>query len=300
MNNIFIRSKINIKRINSILFLSILPLLIHGFYKNGIKLYSLKLITFTTMLKPLLFDLLGILIGILVNFIYEKIIKKNSINFKYILFSSFHPLYGLLIASIISINTNILLFIIITFAVLFISKFINNTNVNVIALSALIIILLSNIIGTFSYLNIYESKMILTLNGLDYLIGRGSGGINATNVILLTISLIILMSQKWYKKEIFIYSITSFLVFVSIYLIINNNIGTIFETLFSNGILFSYIFIAPDSLTSCYTAKGKIIYGTSIGIITFILYLIYPPLSSLGAILLMSIINKLIDRICAK
>ena len=65
--------------------------------------------------------------------------------------------------------------------------------------------------------------------------------------------------------------------------------------LFTNGILFSFIFIAPDSPTSSYTRIGKIIYAILIGILTFGLYLLEPALASLGAIFIASILNGLID-----
>ena len=65
--------------------------------------------------------------------------------------------------------------------------------------------------------------------------------------------------------------------------------------LFTNGILFSFIFIATDPLSSSYTRVGKIIYGVLVGISTFLLYLINPILSSFGGILIVSILNSVID-----
>ena len=65
--------------------------------------------------------------------------------------------------------------------------------------------------------------------------------------------------------------------------------------LFTNGILFSFIYIATDSVSSSYTKEGKIIYGVLVGLFTFLLYLINPALSSLGGILIASILNGVID-----
>ena len=65
--------------------------------------------------------------------------------------------------------------------------------------------------------------------------------------------------------------------------------------LFTNGILFSFVFIATEPLSSSYTKKGIIIYGILVGVLTFLLYLIQPALSSFGAILIVSIFNSLID-----
>ena len=73
MKNIFLRSKYNIKYINWYVFLALLPLILAGFYKNGITLYQLHLTGLYGLLKPLIFDVLGLLIGIIVN------MKLNSI-----------------------------------------------------------------------------------------------------------------------------------------------------------------------------------------------------------------------------
>ena len=298
MNNIYLRSNNNLKKIILNYLLALFPLLIAGFYKNGIKLYMNELVNIFGLFKPLIFAILGFIIGAVVNAIDAKFIKKTNI--KGCIFSSFHPLYGLLIASIISINTNILLFSLVTFILLLASKFMKETKINVIAFTALIIILISKILGNFTFLNIYEQSNKLNLNAIDYLIGRGSGGINTSHVILLVISLIILCNQKAYKKEIPLYTSIIYSIIMIIYCIFTNNIGLILDNIFANGILFSYVFIAPDSLSSSYTSKGKLIYSAIIAGSTFGLYLIYPPLSSLGGIIIASICHKVIDSLCQR
>ena len=296
MNNVYLRSKDNLKKIILKTVLALLPLIIAGFYKNGIKLYINGYVSFIQMFKPLFYDVVGILIGLLVNIIYDRIIKKNNNS----IFNSFSPLYGLLIASVISINTNIFLFIGITFICLFISKLLPKSNINVIALTALLIIFISNLLGNFSFLNIYEQNNKLNLIALDYLIGRGSGGINTTHVLLLSLSLLVLWTIKSYKREIPIYSAIFYSACMIIYCTITNNVGYILENIFANGILFSFIFIAPDSLSSPYTSKGKIIFGILIGISTFGLFLLYPPLAALGGIVIVSMCHSTIDKIVLK
>ena len=74
-----------------------------------------------------------------------------------------------------------------------------------------------------------------------------------------------------------------------------SNIGNIMNMLFTNGILFSFVSIATDPISSSYTKQGKIIFGILVGIFTFILYLINPILSSFGGILITSILNNVID-----
>jgi len=290
-----IKSDNSIKKISLILIISLLPLIIYGFYKNGIILYMKDYINVLGMLKPLFFIIIGFIIGILVNITYEKIIKKNKDNIIEVIFSSFHPIYGMLIASVSSINTNLFLFIIVTFIILLISKFINYNRVNYVALSSLIIFFIMNIFKKFTFLNIYEASNRFNLNAIDYMFGKGSGGIFTTNILLLIIGFIILYNSKVYKRNIPIFATLSFSILTIIYSLYNNNIEGIMNMLFTNGILFSFVFIATDPISSSYTKKGIVIYGIVVGILTFLLYLLQPALASLGAILIASIFNTLID-----
>ena len=91
----FVREETNIKKIISYLYISIIPLLIFGFYKNGIKSYDGIYI-----FHPLILDLVGFASGALVSIILEK--KKPL--------TSFYPFYGLLSASLVFPNTSIIVF----------------------------------------------------------------------------------------------------------------------------------------------------------------------------------------------
>lgn len=299
MNNVYMRSKDSLKSIMFKTILALIPLIIAGFYKNGIKLYINDYVSFYGMFKPLLFDLIGFIIGIVVNIIYSTLIKKD-LSVKKAMFSSFHPLYGLLIASIISINTRIWLFSLVTFIILLVSKFLKKNNINIIALTALSLIFITKFVYSFTFLNIYEQSNTLNLVALDYLIGKGSGGINTSHVLLLAFSLIILCNIRTYKKEIPIYSTIVYSLCMIVYCIYTNQIGLILENILANGILFSFIFVGTDTLSSSYTNKGKVIYSIIIGLATFGLFLVYPPLSALGGILIASICHRTIDNLVLK
>lgn len=290
-----IKSNNSIKSISINCLLSLIPLILFGFYKNGISLYIKDYVNIWGMFRPLLFIIIGGLIGIIVNIIYDKIILKNNNKLIDNIFGSFHMIYGILIACISSINTNLLLFSIVTFIVLFLSKFIKNNKINVVTVAGLIIFFIMNLINEFSFLNVYEASNKFNMNAIDYLFGKGSGGIFTTNIILLVISYIILYCSKVYKKSIPIYSSISFLILTIIYCLVTKNVTNILNMIFTNGILFSFIFIASEPTSSSYTKYGQLIYGILVGILTFLLYLIQPALSSLGAILIASIFNNIID-----
>lgn len=276
----FVREETNIKKIISYLYISIIPLLIFGFYKNGIKGYDGIYI-----LHPLILDLVGFDSGALVSIILEK--KKPL--------TSFYPFYGLLSASLVFPNTSIIVFGLICFISLFIYKKINKNNVNIVCVIALIVILISNFYET-SYLNLVINSNT-NLDGLDYLLGKGSAGLNASCTLLSLASYLYLSTKDFYKKEIPLYSFLIYSILMVIYLSFIGDINSLFVRLLSNGTIFSLVFVSTMGTTSSYTKRGRICYALILGILMFILSFSFPSLAVISAIFLVSIMHKYIDKL---
>ena len=276
----FVREETNIKKIISYLYISIIPLLIFGFYKNGIKGYNGIYI-----LHPLILDLVGFASGALVSIILEK--KKPL--------TSFYPFYGLLSASLVFPNTSIIVFGLICFISLFIYKKINKNNVNIVCLIALIVILINNFYET-SYLNLVINSNT-NLDGLDYLLGKGSAGLNASCTLLSLVSYLYLSTKDFYKKEIPLYSFLIYSILMVIYLSFIGDINSLFVRLLSNGTIFSLVFVSTMGTTSSYTHRGRIAYALILGILMFALSFGFPSLSVISAIFLVSIMHKYIDKL---
>ena len=276
----FVREETNIKKIISYLYISIIPLLIFGFYKNGIKSYD-GIYT----LHPLILDLVGFASGTLVSIILEK--KKPL--------TSFYPFYGLLSASLVFPNTSIIVFGLICFISLFIYKKINKNNVNIVCVIALIVILISNFYET-SYLNLVINSNT-NLDGLDYLLGKGSAGLNASCTLLSLTSYLYLSTKAFYKREIPLYSFLTYSILMVIYLSFIGDINSLFVRLLSNGTIFSLVFVSTMGTTSSYTKRGRICYALILGILMFILSFSSPSLAVISAIFLVSIMHKYIDKL---
>lgn len=276
----FVREETNIKKIISYLYISIIPLLIFGFYKNGIKSYDGIYI-----LHPLILDLVGFASGTLVSIILEK--KKPL--------TSFYPFYGLLSASLVFPNTSIIVFGLICFISLFIYKKINKNNVNIVCVIALIVILISNFYET-SYLNLVINSNT-NLDGLDYLLGKGSAGLNASCTLLSLTSYLYLSTKAFYKREIPLYSFLTYSILMVIYLSFIGDINSLFVRLLSNGTIFSLVFVSTMGTTSSYTKRGRICYALILGILLFILSFSFPSLAVISAIFLVSIMHKYIDKL---
>ena len=276
----FVREETNIKKIISYIYISIIPLLIFGFYKNGIKSYDGIYI-----LHPLILDLVGFASGALVSIILEK--KKPL--------TSFYPFYGLLSASLVFPNTSIIVFGLICFISLFIYKKINKNNVNIVCVIALIVILISNFYET-SYLNLVINSNT-NLDGLDYLLGKGSAGLNASCTLLSLASYLYLSTKAFYKREIPLYSFLTYSILMVIYLSFIGDINSLFVRLLSNGTIFSLVFVSTMGTTSSYTKRGRICYALILGILMFILSFSFPSLAVISAIFLVSIMHKYIDKL---
>ena len=300
MSRVFLRSDWNIKKISGVLILSLLPLILAGFYKNGIKLYAKDLIPLYDMFKPLIMVFLGFVMGVFANLIYHHGFKDTKESVKDVIFNSFVPLYGILIACVVSINTNLLLFGAITFIILLISKFIPKLRFNVACLAAIVIILISSLVSNYSFLNTYEEGASLNLSVLDYFIGMGSGGINTTYIILILASFIFLSARDYYKVLIPVACASAYTLCILLYAALSSNVAGLFEYLFVGSSFFSFVYLATDSPSSCYTRRGQTIYGALIGVLTFAFFLIYPPLAPLAAILIVSIISNPIDKLILK
>lgn len=294
-NNIYVRSNKSIKNISFIRMILLLPIILYGIYKHGVYLYLNKYVDVLHMFKPLVFILIGAFIGIFVNIVYEYIFKRSKEKLIDVIFSSFHMEYGILLGCIVSINTNILLYTGVTFGLFFISKFIKN-RINIMALVFLIIYLVSiYVLDGYSYLNMYDTSKVFSLDFMDYMIGKGAGGIAATNIVLIIISIIGMGVSSNTKTNITISSISVLAVLFGVYAIITgNSYGSL---LLSNSYIFICTYVATDYVTSSYTMNGILIYGILFGVLTFGLYFVNPILAPYIAILITSLFNNVIDRI---
>lgn len=293
-NNVYVRSNRSIMAISLTRLIILIPLIIYGFYKNGIYLYHNHLINAIAMFKPLIIILGGALIAVIINLIYEYFIKKHkNSNILDMIFSSFHVEYAVLLGCIMSINVNLCIYFSVLTIVLIISKFIDN-KINTVCLCFLIIYGLSKTLGHFDFLNVYEASKTFSYGFLDYLIGRTSGGIASTHIILLLIALLGISITNNNKTTISLTTIITYLGITLIYAILfHNNYANI---IFGNNYFFLVSFIATDSVTSCYTNKGMIISGFLIAAISFGLYFVDSIIAPILAILLISILAPFIEN----
>lgn len=291
MNKIpFLHYKKTKKDLINSYFIALIPLLIFGIYKNGILLYQNDLINFSKIFIPIYFYIISIIISIFISFIYKENIKENI-------------LISLLLSASISINTSMLIYPILLFIGLFISKYIYKRfkiTFNTSSFTRLLLIL-SLLINSYSYLNIGEKLDKFNYNLLDIFIGHGIGGIATTSALILIFSLIVLALNKFYKKIIPIIASLTYILIIFIYIILFNNYDYL-DLLLNGTVYFSFIFIAPDLYITPVSTKGMIIYALIIGILTSIISIIFNIyeagyVSIFITSLLIPLINKIINKV---
>ncbi len=285
-NTVFIRSKISIFTISLVRILSLLPFILVGIYLNTFKINNINPFAF---LKPLTYAFVGLIIGILVNLIFTKKNKKDKLSD--ILFSSFHIEYGVILGCLMSPSVSLITFSI-TLLILFIISKLIDIKINVMALSFIIIYLITKYTTSF---NLVER---IATSDKDYLIGNITGSLLSTGFISYLIALFILRVNSSSKTDISIYASITFAILTLIASFFTNE--SFYELVFIDSYLFIFLYVASDSISSSYTLKGVKVYGILIGLITFSLMFITPILAPFIAILITSLFSTAIDKLSNK
>lgn len=238
----------------------LIPFFLYGLYKNGILIYQRGFIDISLIFKNIYF----LLISIVIKIIYD-LIKNKKILLDYNL------IYLILVSMIMPYNMNILVYTLILILTFISSNLLEKyIKFNKVCYMFIIIFLINGLISNFSFNNILEDNFSYSFSLFDILMGRSIGGISSTSILLSFIGYIYLINTLYYKKNIpLAINITYIILAFIYYLITNNNI------IVNSELIFSSIFIATLPMYSPYKDIHQLIYGILIGIITFILYIMF-------------------------
>ena len=266
-------------------YIALIPLLLFGFYKNGVMLYQNDYISFGDLLIPLYFYFISAVVGFLVAYITKE--DKSQI-----------ILYALLISCSISVNTNLFLYPVLLFVGLFISIYLaHKWRIHAVSLTRIILIL-ALFLGTYSYLNVSEKIGAFNYDLWDLFFGYGSGGIATTSFLFLLFSFLILIFNPFYKKWIPLSASASFAILFFLLFLFTKD-AYYLESILNGTVYFGFVFIATDFYVTPSSKKGMIIYGLLIGILSALLGIFLPFYEiSYISIFLISFFIPFLDRIC--
>lgn len=318
----FFRSKNSTEKMMLNLLISLIPMILFVFYKNGIVPYINGKINFLQMIYPLLFMIIGTFTSFITETLYGIILKKrNYIKKSYSIFP------GLFLSLILPLNTPVYI-LIIGCIIASISKIVSHgfgRNILNPALVGYLVILIifGSSFSTDTYFNKYELDTISSstpltneamVSGigsydtlvkpygslLNFFIGTIPGSMAETSTLLCLVAFIYLVITKTIKWEI---SVT----YVSTVFIITYVIGTLlgqgfYYPLFhilSGGLMFGAVFMVTDPVTTCVTPIGKILQGMLLGIFT-VLFRFFLTEGVAFSILITNLLVPFLDKIGSK
>lgn len=280
-------------RLYSMYILALLPLIIFGFYKNGIELYKKDYVDIIMMFKPILILLMSVTGAFLGSVLREYRVTK-TLNWKLVNKTKGNVIEALLVACILPLKSSPL----IVFGIVFlVNLFLNKLKINKIALLYLVVEGINVLLKLNVFANPYEASTVLNYDGLDLFWGLGNGGIFSTSIILILLGFLFLSFNKLYKKEMVVASLIVFFILGIVPFMIKGNYNDICPLIFGYNILFVLVFILPNLYSSSYTMKGQVLSGILVGVLSYALYFVTPYTSAVIAVLIVSLISGIIDRI---
>lgn len=328
----FIKNNHSTKKIMIHLLISLTPIILFSFYKNGIIPYQHGSINFLGIFYPLVFILIPTLTSFLIELLYALFfLKKDRAGLKEYLSESFSIFPGLFLGLILPINTPISIVIFGAFMATFVGKLLfggfgNNVFNPALVGRLFIISTYAVVIGSNGgYLNSYELDTITAATPLsnlsavsgigtyetlvapfgnlwNFFLGTIPGAVGETSALLCIIAFIYLTITKVIKWKIpATYILTVFLMTYMIGSINDLGIWYPLFQVFSGGLIFGAVFMATDPVTSPTTPIGQVLYGLFLGILTVIFRYLTPlPEGVLTSILTMNMFVFIIDKIGAK
>lgn len=243
--------------LNKLYLLALSFLIVFGFYKNGILVFKEFSDNYVMLFKPLLFPIISIIISCFFEYIFNKKIKASD-----------NMLFMILLSMIIPVNTNLLIFLILSlifnFSIYFVFDKID-LKLNYVALFKLILILVLLLINKYNYANNLEMIKKYSYDLLDIFIGRGVSGVASSSILFSLLGYFILCLNKYYKNEIPLISFGVYFSLVLLFKIVFKHV-----IILNSMIIFVLIFIAPINNFSPAIKKERIIYSILLGILTFI------------------------------
>ncbi len=242
---------------------ALLPLIIYGFYKNGLLPLLNRDITFLEILRPLLFPLFGFLIGCLVDYICFLNSEKDTI-------WTHMPIYGTIIMMTMPLKANLFFMSILLFATFLLIRKLNEKKniLKPLPITKLCFVLLLTIMAHINFLNPTEQAQTMVYSTIDILFGRNIGGISTTSILWMVIAYAYLWFDYYYKKEIPLYSMAVYIGLCLLFEILFPT-GNLVKNILNPSMIFASIFVATDIISSPYTDTGKMLYGLFIGLTGF-------------------------------
>lgn len=314
------------------LLIGLIPVILFGWYKNGIMVYLDGNITLLEMFYPLVFMLSGGLLSVVFESIFFYITKKEARTFKGLMAElkvSYAPIPGLLLAMFFAPYTPFWVLIFGVFFATIVGKMLfggfgfNIFNPALVGRAAVAFTLTGVILAAGGYLNASEvlidgiagatplqnlqnvqlfnyDLLVKPYGSLwNFFIGTIPGGLAETSALVIIISYIWLALRgviKWFTPLVYVGTVFILSWFIGI-AAGEPGIWVPVYSVLSGGVMFGAVFMITEPVTSPKNPLGKIVFAMFIGIFTVLFRFVGSlPEGVATSIILMNIFTLPIDK----
>lgn len=258
--------------INMLYLVSILPIIIFSFYKNGWMVYKSGELSLFLSLQYLVIPIIIVLLSYVFETYYYLCIKKeedinNVVN-------SVVPYINTLCYLVCGPANKLFITIPIIVVLDVIMKFLDQkVCINRVALFKCALFGILTILSMYSNLNYHEVTLKVVENDASKLfLGMGVGEIGVTSTLLAIVGYIILLFNNYYKKEIPIICVISYaLVSILLYFGKVVTFNELLVNTFNSGFVFVAVFVASLTTATPVVKSGRIIYAILVGIVAAVM-----------------------------
>ncbi len=285
--------------INLLYLLSLIPIIIFAFYKNGLVVYKAGELNLFLSLQYIVIPIIIVVLSYVFETYYYLTIKKDD-DLNNVL-NSIVP-YANVLCYLVCGPMNKLYITIPILVVLDVALkfFEQKVTINRVALYKCLIFLVLMALSMNTNQNYYEYTLKSQVDNPGSLfLGMGIGEIGTTSTLFAIVGYLVLLFNKYYKKEIPIICFVSYLlVGLLLYFagVVSFN-GLLINT-FNSGFVFAIVFVATLSTATPVVKSGKIIYSLLIGIVSAIfINLVKFNLGIYITILVLGLVSPLLNKI---
>lgn len=259
-------------KINLFYVLSLIPIVIFAYYKNGIVPVKHGSIPFWFGTQYFVIPIVVLFLSYVFEVYYYTVIKKEEGLSN--VYNSIAPFVNVLCYLVTGPMHKLFITIPVMIVVDVALKFIDNkVTINQVALYKCIIFGIFMLMGVKGYVNFYEVNLeeVVTKPSLLF-VGKGVGAIGTTSALCALIGYLILMFNKYYKKEIPIIAFLGYAI-VACVLYFVGKIGAmdILRNLFNSGFIFAIVYVLSLSNATPVVRTGRVLYAFFVGLICGIL-----------------------------
>ena len=299
MKDFFKKNKIF--NINLLYVLSLIPVILFAYWKNGYLMYKHDYMSFFKSTQYIVIPIVILVLSYVFEIYYYVVYKKEE-NLDNV-FNTIVPFANTLCYLVCGPVDKLYITVPIIIVLDIVLKFLDSKYyINQVALFKILLFGFLSIMGMYNNANLYEIATSLSFDLSDYFLGRGVGEIGVTCALASILGFVILLFNKYYKSDISISSVISYaLICLVMYLVGGFKFSELLINTFTSGFLFVSIFVASFSNATPIVRSGRILYGICIGVLSAIfINIVNLPILMYVIVLVLGLISPFFNKFRVK